>query len=233
MIVSISQPRYLPWLGYFHRIHASDLFIYLDSVQYSPRDWENRNKVKTAQGWTWLTVPVSARYRAPIPEVLIDNTQPWSTKHWKTIQTFYGATPYFHVHESGLSEIYEKGSWQRLLDLNLALTEALCGCLCVNNNRFVKASDVGAYGRGSKLILNLCKAVGASTYLSGSEGRHYLDKNAFAKAGIRIIYQRYRHPIYPQAYGDFTPFLAAIDLLFNCGPKSLRILTEGQDLVEA
>jgi hypothetical protein len=231
VIVSISQPRYLPWLGYFHRIATSDLFIYLDTVQYTPRDWENRNKVKTDRGWTWLTVPVKAAYRTLIPEVLIDNEQPWQHRHWKTILTFYSTAPHFHCYVERLRGIYEDRTWQSLTHLNVPLTGTLCECLGIAQARFAKASDIGAQGRGSELILSLCKAVGATAYLSGSQGRNYLDQAAFHKAGISLLYQDYKHPVYPQLYGAFQPNMAVIDLLFNCGPDSLDLLMSGQDSI--
>lgn len=228
MIVTISQPRYQPWLGYFHRIAVSDLFIYLDTVQYTPRDWENRNKVKNDQGWMWLTVPVKARYRALIPEVTVDNQQPWQWKHWGSIKTYYGNAPHFRSYGEKLCEIYEQKIWHSLTDLNLSLTDNLCECLGVNQGKFIKASDIGVQGKGSDLILNLCKTVGATTYLSGSQGKNYLDETAFADAGIELDYQDYKHPVYPQLYGEFEPNMAAIDLLFNCGADSLDILMSGQ-----
>lgn len=224
MIVSISQPRYLPWLGYFHRIVVSDLFIYLDTVQYSPRDWENRNKVKTDRGWVWLSVPVNAGYCARIPEVLVNNGQPWARKHWNTIRTYYGRAPYFSSYAERLRGIYEDQMWQSLTALNTSLTHRLCECLDLSGARFAMASDIGVEGHGSTLILNLCKAMGATVYLSGSEGRNYLDEAAFADAGIRCVYQDYAHPLYPQLYGSFQPHMAVVDLLFNCGPKSLEVL---------
>lgn len=227
MIVSISQPRYHPWLGYFQRIAVSDLFIYLDTVQYTPRDWENRNKVKTERGWTWLTVPVNYRYRALIPEVTVDNSQPWQAKHWGTLQTYYSSTSYFHLYAKQLKNIYFEHTWHSLTELNLALTDILCESLELLKPNFMKASDIKVQGKGSELILNLCKNVGATVYLSGSQGRNYLDEAAFTAAGIQIKYQNYSHPIYTQLHGEFQPYMAAIDLLFNCGHDSFKVLMSG------
>jgi WbqC-like protein family len=232
MIVTISQPRYQPWLGYFHRIAVSDLFVYLDTVQYTPRDWENRNKVKTDRGWLWLTVPVKATYRAMISEVLVDNNQFWQWNHWRTIQTYYGSSPYFHCYADRLRNIYENKTWHTLTDLNLALTNTLCECLGIHQTKFVKASDIGVQGKGSELILNLCKATQATAYLSGSQGENYLDEAAFADKNIELIYQDYKHPTYKQLYTGFEPSMAAIDLLFNCGAESLDIIMSNQDRIQ-
>jgi hypothetical protein len=222
MIVTISQPRYLPWMGYMKRIATSDLFIYLDNVQYTPRDWENRNKIKTDQGWAWLSVPVKARYRARIPEVTVDNEQAWQEKQWKTIQTYYNAAPFFSEYAPRLETIYQQ-PWEALTDLNLALTDALCECLGIQGN-FARASELNVEGRGSELLLNLCKAVKATAYVSGPFGRDYLDAAAFEEAGIAIQYDDYQHPVYEQLHGEFQPSMAVIDLLFNCGPRSKEIL---------
>jgi hypothetical protein len=229
MIVTISQPRYLPWLGYFHRIAVSDLLIYLDTVQYTPRDWENRNKVKTDRGWAWLTVPVNARYKALISEVRIDNEQNWQKKHLQTIKTYYSSAPYFSAYSQAILAVYEDKVWENLIDLNLYLTQVLFNCLNLEPTQFIQASTLNVQGKGSDLILNLCKEVRANVYLSGSHGKSYLDENKFVEAGVEIVYQDYHHPIYPQLYSDFQPYMAIIDLIFNCGLDSSEILMKGQE----
>jgi hypothetical protein len=230
MIVTISQPRYLPWAGYLHRVAASDVFVYLDNVQYTPRDWENRNQIKSDRGRTWLTVPVKARYLAPILDVTIDNEQDWQHRHWRSLCTFYGSAPYFRTYASRFEPAYRERTWERLIDLNLALTAILCDCFGLWGPRFVRATELSVAGKGSDLLLRQCQELGATVYLSGSQGRNYLDEAAFAAANIRVVYQEYRHPVYPQPFGPFEPNLAALDLLFNCGPDARRILLEGQDL---
>ena len=231
MIVTISQPRYLPWLGYFHRIAVSDLFIYLDNVQYTPRDWENRNKIKTDRGWAWLTVPVHARYKALIPEVNIDNQQIWQKKHWQTIRTYYNAAPYFSEYAQKILPAYEEIKWEKLTDLNLYLTKTLSDCLNIKETQYIQATELNVREKGSNLILELCKEVGADIYLSGSQGKNYLKEDEFLKAGIKIAYQDYHHPVYSQIYSGFQPYMAVIDLLFNCGSDSFNILMNDQDKI--
>ena len=230
MIVTISQPRYLPWLGYFHRVAVSDLFIYLDTVQHEPRGWEKRNKVKTDRGWTWLTVPVKARYRALIPEVTIDNDQIWQKKHWRTIETYYKSTPYFKQYHECIRTIYDR-TWNKLTDLNLASTKILCECLGLQNKRFARASELNAKGKSTELLVNLCKEVNATVYLSGSQGRNYLKEEEFQKSNIQLAYQDYHHPTYPQLHSEFQPFMSVIDLLFNCGEASLEIILNNQNTI--
>lgn len=232
MIVSISQPRYLPWLGYIERLAQCDLFIHLDTVQYSPRDWENRNRIKTAQGTTWLTVPVKAGHRARIPDVLIDNEQGWQYRHWETLKTAYGRAPFFKTYASAFEAIYCERAWDTLTEWNLAALETVCGCLGISPQTTM-ASTLEPGGAGSELILNLCRQVGATVYLSGSQGRNYLDQTAFAAANIEIQYQDYVHPVHPQVHGAFVPNLAVVDLLFNCGPRSLKMLRTSGGVLHA
>src|SRR5262249_26257137 len=140
MVVSISQPRYLPWLGYFSRIVASDLFVYLDHVQYTPRDWENRNRVKGPNGPTWPTGPVNAKNRARLPDVRIDNTQPWWDKHWKSLETFYARAPYFDAYAGGYRRLLREQRWETLIDLNLAVTRQLADDLGMPPVKYLRSS---------------------------------------------------------------------------------------------
>jgi hypothetical protein len=231
MIVSISQPRYFPWLGYFHRLALSDVFVYLDHVQYTPRDWENRNKVKGPHGATWLTVPVKAEYRARIPEVRVDNEQAWGERHWKTLESFYRRGPYFKQYADDYREVLCGRKWETLTDLNLTITARLAAHLGRSSTQILRSSEMILNGTGSDLILEICRATGASVYLSGSQGRNYLNETSFSDAGVRVVFQEYRHPSYPQLHGPFVPFMATVDLLFNCGPRSLEIVCADQDSV--
>jgi hypothetical protein len=231
MIVSISQPRYLPWLGYFHRLAVSDVFVYLDHVQYTPRDWENRNKVKGPHGGTWLTVPVKAEYRARIPDVRIDNEQAWGERHWKRLEHFYGRAAYFKQYADDYREMLCGRNWETLTDLNLTITARLAAHLGLGSKQILRSSEMFLNATGSDLILEICRATGASVYLSGSQGRNYLNETTFSDTGLHVVYQEYRHPIYPQLHGPFLPFMATADLLFNCGPRSLEIICADQDPV--
>ena len=229
MIVSISQPRYLPWLGYFHRLAVSDVFVYLDHVQYTPRDWENRNKIKGPHGGTWLTVPIKAGYRAHIPEVHIDNEQAWGERHWKSLENFYRRAPHFAQHADDYRQLLSERRWEWLTDLNLAVTARLAADLGLGTREIFRSSKMSLTATGSDLILEICRLTGARVYLSGSQGRNYLHEAAFTDAGIRVVYQDYRHPVYPQLHGEFMAFMAAVDVLFNCGPRSLAIICEDQE----
>lgn len=221
MIVSINQPAYLPWLGYFDRIAASDLHVVLDTVQFEKNSFVNRNRVRTQQGAAWLTVPVatSGRFGAlPIMDIEIAPDPRWANKHWQTLIQSYARAPYFSAHRDFFAAIYAR-PWQRLVELIDPITEHLCAAFGIGT-RTVRASALAVDGRKDDLVLAICRKVGATTYLSGPLGRDYLDEGKFAAAGIAVRYADYAHPTYKQAHPGFLPFMAAIDLLFMAGPDA-------------
>lgn len=224
MIVSINQPAYLPWLGYFERIAASDLHLVLDTVQFERNSFTNRNKVRTATGWTWLTVPVNLKGHLSglaIADVEIADDH-WRRKHWSTIQQSYRRAPHFAEHSGFFEQLYAR-PWHRLVDLLDAITRYLLRAFAITTE-IREARSLGVEGRKSDLVLNLCRRAGATRYLSGTLGRDYLDEAGFRAAGIAVDYQDYAHPRYAQAYPGFEPYMSAIDLLFNAGPEASRIL---------
>jgi len=225
MIVSINQPAYLPWLGYFERISASDIHIVLDHVQFEKNSMTNRNKVKTAQGWAWLTVPVSSKGKfgnLNIDQLSISENVKWKKKHWNTILGSYSKAPFFKEHALFFEEIYEK-EWINLNSLMTEITDYILNKLSIQT-KIVRSSEMVLYGSKSELILELCNKVGATTYLSGALGREYLDLKRFEEQDIAVHFQDYIHPTYKQLHGEFLPYMSIIDLLFNEGERSLDIL---------
>lgn len=226
MIASINQPAYLPWLGYFERIAVSDVHVILDHVQFEKNSFTNRNRVRTSSGWSWLTVPVQTKGRfghSAIDRLEIDNAGVWSKKHWATLRQSYAKAPYFRTHEPFFEQLYG-ASWENLGDLCRALTSYLLDAFGIATP-LVFSSDLAPQGAKDELVLELCRKVGADHYLSGALGRNYLREGLFREAGVSVSYQDYHHPTYPQVYSPFEPYMAAVDLLFNCGPRSLEILT--------
>lgn len=224
--VVILQPSYLPWLGYFEQIYRSDVFVFYDDVQYDKHGWRNRNRIKTPNGWLWLTVPVFRRFGQKIYEARINNHIPWARKHIKTIEVFYKKAPYYQEYIKYLQKIYSQ-EWQYIAELDIALIKLLCELLGMNNKKFVRSSELNIKGERTERLLKICQLYGAKTYYTGESAKNYLNEKIFADAGIKVKYQHYNHPIYPQLYGGFIPYLSIIDLLFNCGPESLEILTRG------
>lgn len=233
MIVSINQPAYLPWLGYFHRIAVSDLHIVLDHVQFEKNSFTNRNKIKTSTSWCWLTVPVKTKGqfgKLPINLLEINNNNTkWSKKHWQTLLHNYRKSPYFREHSCFFEEVYRR-EWRYLAELCREITIYLLNALGITTP-LLFSSQLNSSGVKDELVLNLCQEVSATTYLSGILGKNYLRESLFNQAGIRVLYQNYHHPTYAQYRGqNFEPYMSVIDLLFNYGPNSLEILMKNQEL---
>jgi hypothetical protein len=225
VIVSINQPAYLPWLGYFHRIAVSDLHIVLDHVQFEKNSFTNRNKLRTKEGWCWLTVPL--RTKGLFGELNLNRVEIapgtlWPGKHAATMRQLYAKTPHFDEHWPFFAGVYEHG-WERFSELANELTRYLLQAFGIETP-LILSSEIEAEGAKDELVLSLCQAVEARTYLSGPLGRDYLREELFVDAGIEVRYDDYSHPVYSQAYDGFEPYMAAVDLLFNHGPDSRAIL---------
>jgi hypothetical protein len=230
------QPAYLPWLGYFHRISLSDLFIVLDHVQIdksSKTGFAHRNKVRTKDGWTWLTIPLKTKGQHGnllLDQIEIDNEQGWARKHWMTIRTSYGKAPFFREHGPAFEALFAR-PWPRLIDISRETLEYQLKAFGIGTPvRF--SSDMQVPGANDELIVNLCRAAGATAYISGPFGRDYLSAGAFEEAGIELVFHDYHHPEYPQLYQPFEKYMAAIDLLFNRGPQSMDVIREGNSAIE-
>ena len=228
MIAAIHQPNYLPWLGYFYKIARSEVFVFLDNVQYGKNNIINRNKIKTAQGAAWLTVGVLSKGRLGqlIKDVDINNDTSWRRTHEKSISQNYSKAPYFKKYKDFFEDIYYK-QWEKLVHLNEALIKLNCDLLGIRDVKFIRASELSISGQSTELLINICKAIGADTYLSGFGGKKYMDEKAFEQASISLSYYDFDHPTYNQLWGEFIPNLSIIDLLFNEGGKSLEILLKG------
>lgn len=214
MIVSIHQPAYLPWLGYLDRVRRSDVFVFLDTVQFEKNSFTNRNRIKTANGPIWLTVPVLLQGHSSksIKEIAIDERRDWRKKHLRSLEQNYRRAPGFPEKFDRLRRQYTAVSV--LADFCFSQLSFWLDELGVRT-RIVRASDLNVSGAKSDLVLSLCRAVGGTTYLSGPQGRDYLDERSFASAEISIRYHDYQHPRYPQLYGEFIPAMGVADYWFN------------------
>lgn len=224
MIVAIHQPNFLPWLGYFHKMARADLFVFLDTAAFAKGSYTNRVQVKTARGPQWLTVPVqtSGRLGQPIRAVVCDARTDWRSRVVRTLETNYRGCPYYAPLGPWLARAIAEAD-DSLADLNMRLILEIARQLGIRTPTR-RASALGAEGKATDLLVALCRELGADTYLSGSGGSKYQDEGAFREAGIRLVYNEFRHPVYPQAFGEFVPGLSIVDLLLNCGPDSGALL---------
>jgi hypothetical protein len=229
MIVSINQPAYLPWLGYFDRIARSDLHIVLDHVQLehnTSTSFTNRNKIRQKTGWSWLTVPILTKGRQQgmaICDIEVDMRQPWQTKHWSTLSNTYSRAKYFADYRDELAGIYQRPV-HKLTEIMEPLTDFLLTKFEINTP-LVYSSTLPVTETKSTLVLELCQQAGATEYLSGPFGRDYLDLESFERAGIKVTWHDYQHPEYKQHHPGFEPYMSAIDLLFNHGMHAAAILS--------
>jgi hypothetical protein len=228
-VLTAHQPVYLPWLGLFHKIALADTFVSFNRVQYLPKDWNNRNRIKTRAGPTWLTVPVlkKGHREKPLDEIEINNALPWRRKHWTALALNYGKAPHFDDYAGFFEDVYAR-DWRTLAELDEYMLGWFLDTLGIEV-RFLRASDFDFHGAKSGLVLDMCQQLEADTFVFGALGRDYADTQAFAEAGIEVIFQGYRHPEYPQLHGPFESYLSVVDLLFNCGPTSREVILSGQE----
>ena len=215
MIVGIHQPQYLPWIGYFDKVNKSDVFVILDDVQFEKNEWQNRNKIRNKLEWQWLTVPTKYKFPELINEVKIDNSTGWKDKHYKGLEMNYSRAKYFEEYKYIFEDIYNK-DWEYLSDINICLIEAINKILDIKT-KLIKSSDIKVDGHSTDKLINICKTVGADTYLSGVGGKDYLEIEKFEENGIKIIFQEFEHPIYQQCFNNFHSHMSIVDLLFTQG----------------
>jgi len=226
--LAVLQPGYLPWLGFFDQLQRSDCFIFYDDVQYDKNGWRNRNRIKSASGESqWLTVPVRVlSLSQSLIDIEIDNRQPWPRKHLGTIRQFYASAPHLKRYLPELEELLRGTKWERLCDLDLAVIKLMCNWLGLERDTR-RSSELKIDGDRSERLVNFCLHAGANRYLSGNSAQSYLDVELFARHGIEVEWQDYKHPTYAQQHGDFVPYLSTLDLLLNCGDDSLQIISKG------
>ena len=219
--IAILQSNYIPWKGYFDLIAAVDEFILYDDMQYTRRDWRNRNLVKTAQGLQWLTVPVmvKGRYEQAIKDTLVDNNG-WQDKHWKTFLHQYRKAPCFDEISGWLSPLYVNQRYELLSDLNRKFIEHICAYLGIGT-KISSSCDFELVDGKTERLADLCQKAGGTEYVSGPAAKSYLDQSVFEKYGIALTWFDYNgYKEYPQLHGSFEHGVSIIDLLFNCGRES-------------
>ncbi|NJR67824.1 MAG: WbqC family protein [Synechococcales cyanobacterium CRU_2_2] len=223
--VAILQSNYIPWKGYFDLIAAVDEFILYDDMQYTRRDWRNRNKIKTPQGLQWLTVPVQVKgkYLQSIRETEIRDPA-WSEEHWKALVCNYGRSPYFTEVATWLEPYYRDRTDTHLSALNRALIEAVC-CYLGITTTIRNSWEYQLIEGKTERLADLCRQAQASEYLSGPAAQAYLDESIFAAQDIKVTWFDYgSYGEHPQLWGEFVHDVTILDMLFNCGPETPKYM---------
>jgi WbqC-like protein family len=223
--VAIVQSSYIPWKGYFDLIDSVDEFILYDDQQFTRRDWRNRNRIKTPQGPVWLTIPVNVkgRYHQAVQETTVSDPG-WTRRHWLTIEHAYRRAPHFDAHRDLLSRLYSECDDVFLSDVNRRFLDAFCELLGIGT-RIVRSTEYEANGSRTERLVSLCRAAGATSYLSGPTARAYLDESLFDEAGIELRFMDYSgYPEYEQLYPPFEHAVSVIDLLVHTGHAAPRYI---------
>jgi hypothetical protein len=227
--VAIVQSSYIPWKGYFDLIRSVDEFVFLDDAQFTRRDWRNRNRIKTAQGPIWLTIPVTSKGRF---EQAIDETEiaaPWAARHWMTLQRSYSRAARFAEFASEVKALFDAVADETMLSsVNQRLTAGICSLLGITT-QLSRSRDHGVSGTKTDRLVSICRSAGATHYLSGPSAQAYIELEKFSAHDITLSYADYTgYPEYSQLYGTFDHAVSILDLLFNTGtqaPTYMRTFT--------
>jgi hypothetical protein len=223
--VAILQSNYIPWKGYFDMIAAVDEFIIFDDVQFTRRDWRNRNQIKTPRGLEWLTVPVQVKgkYKQKINETIVDGSD-WQSLHWKSIIQNYSHAPYFKEIAILLEPLYLEYRYIYLSSLNRCFLEVICNYLKINTVILNSSTFHSSYSKTERLA-ELCILVGGTEYISGPSAKNYIDKKIFDDMNITLTWFDYNgYKEYSQLWGKFNHEVSILDLLFNCGKNSSKYM---------
>ena len=225
------QPEYFPWLGFIAKAQLADVYYIVDTVQYVKEHWHSRNKIRKKDGWLWINTPVLQSKSKILmwPEAKIDNTKPWKRKQLSSIQMCYSRSKYYKEIYAELEEIYSK-DYEYLIDFNeqiikYAFKKFNIRVPVYKTSELIKEGhDIS--GVKTDLILNMCKAANAKTFIFGQDGKTYIEENKFKQAGVEYKFQNFKHPEYKQRYPEFESHMSFIDLLFNHGKNSIEILKQ-------
>jgi hypothetical protein len=220
--IAIHQPQYFPWPPYVHKVMSADIFVYLDTVQFSKNGVQNRNQIKTAQGPQWLTVAVKQELGQSILDTPIANANA-TVKHWKTLQANYARTPGFQRWKDELHALLHQ-QYLTLDEVAIASTEWMIDKLGINNKRLRASAIAGIHGRASGLVASICEVLQGDRYLTGTGALAYLQTEDFKRIDCEVLVQRWQSFTYQQPHGDFTPDLSTLDLLLNEPDKAAELI---------
>lgn len=222
VVVAIHQPQYMPYLGYIHKMKSADVFVLLDDVQFKKNEWQNRNRVKGHNGQIiWLTIPVIHKFGQKINEVVIKKEVPWQKQHRNTIITYYSKAPHFYMFER-FQPLWTK-EFEKLVDASIESVKIMAEIFGIKT-QIILSSTLKINETKTERLVAICKELGAKVYLSGVGARSYLDEELFRKEGIEVVWQVFKHPVYPQLHGEFVANLSAIDIILNVGERSRGLI---------
>ena len=226
MIACVHQPNYLPYPGYFNKIKNSEIFVIYDAAQYVKDRWDNRNRIRTKDGFMYLTIPLEDKdsFLKRFYEVKLPENSKWQQKHWKAIDANYSKAEHFNSYKDFFRKVYFS-KWEKMVDINENIIKYLIKEFSLNA-KIIKSTELNLdlSKKSTELLINILNRVGAKTYLSGPTGRKYMDLNLFKKSCIKLEFQKYKLCEYKQRFSGFVPGLSSIDLLFNMGEKSKKLI---------
>lgn len=225
----IHQPQYLPYPGFFHKLSLADVFVIMDDAQYDKR-FTNRNKIITTKGWAWISVPIIKEHKFLANNLVkINNDVLWKEVHWKKIFYSYARSKFFHRYGNYFEDLYKR-DWEFLFDLNFEAIKKIIEWLGIKIE-IIRGSELKVNSTSTQRLIDVCKTIGADTYVSGSGGTNYMNEKLFDRHDIKLEYQHYVEIPYLQHLSEFfVPSLSIVDMLFNVGPKSFALIKEGQIL---
>jgi WbqC-like protein family len=229
MIATIHQPQFMPWLGFYGKVACADALVLLDNVQFKKGEFQNRNRLRTPKGTTWLTVPVLQHMGQTLAEVEINNQVDWRKKHLATLRTLYSGTPGFAKLFPEIEAIYSR-QWERLVPLAEATVRLMLDYLGMDIPVYVASQMDVNETEPTRRLIRLCEQLGASHYIAGINGPSYMDMTQWDQSDVEVVLHRYQHPTYGQKFEGFEPLAAAIDLAFNNPDSAMEIILKGNQL---
>lgn len=225
MTITIHQPEHLVWLGFLDKILKSDIFVVLDGVQFKKNNFQNRNRIRTADGWRWITVPVKGHsLSTPIKDIEISEVSDWRRSYLDILKSSYKRADFFQPYYRTIEKILLKRH-KLLADLNFELLMEFLNFFGIEK-KVLKSSEMGLPEtlKSSDLLIKICQDLSGDTYLAGAGAHEYIEEGKFSEAGIKLEFQEFQHPVYKQVFDPFVPGMSSVDLLFNHGPKAKEIL---------
>ena len=223
--VTIIQPLFIPWLGYFDMMARSDVFVILDTVQFSKQSWQQRNRIKTPKGLMWLTIPIKHNFGDQLLNIKIDYRDVWMKKHLGAFHAHYKKAPHFKEIYVFMEKFYHQKP-ELISDFTSSLIKGIAKYLGIKT-RIIHSKDLPVKRIDAQsYLIDICQHLGANNYLNGPTGKKLYSPEVFRKHGINLTFYEYHHPVYPQLHGDFISHVSIVDLLFNCGPKSRNIISQ-------